>query len=156
MTKERNIKTENTFSVLQEENTEPLRKEEEPPQSMWKKGKMENKSPKQTERRKRNGTQSRITKNTTLTEGLKKKCGSLRCKSAKYHNECYKCKTKECLNYMINSTTHNREEKKYKNWKKNYRAVFRKREHRYWDRRGEDSPVRSCSGWQTKKHQKTK
>ena len=31
MTKERNTKTENTFSVLQE-NTEPLRKEEEPPQ----------------------------------------------------------------------------------------------------------------------------
>ena len=31
MTKERNIKTENTFSVIQEEDTEPLRKEEKPP-----------------------------------------------------------------------------------------------------------------------------
>ena len=32
MTKERNIKTENTFSALQEEDTEPLLEEEEPPQ----------------------------------------------------------------------------------------------------------------------------
>ena len=32
MTKGRNIKTENTFSVFQKEKTEPLRKEEEPPQ----------------------------------------------------------------------------------------------------------------------------
>ena len=30
MTKERNIKTENTFSVLQEKDTEKLREEEEP------------------------------------------------------------------------------------------------------------------------------
>ena len=32
MTKERTIKTESTFSVLQEEDTESLREEEEPPQ----------------------------------------------------------------------------------------------------------------------------
>ena len=31
MTKERNIKTENTLSILQEEDTEPLLEEEEPP-----------------------------------------------------------------------------------------------------------------------------
>ena len=31
MTKERKIKKENIFSVLQEEDTEPLREEEEPP-----------------------------------------------------------------------------------------------------------------------------
>ena len=30
MTKERNIETENAFSVLQEEDTEPLQEEEEP------------------------------------------------------------------------------------------------------------------------------
>ena len=32
ITKERNIKTENTFSVLKEEVTEPLQEEEETPQ----------------------------------------------------------------------------------------------------------------------------
>ena len=32
MTKEINIKSENTFSVLQEEDTEPLQEEEKPPQ----------------------------------------------------------------------------------------------------------------------------
>ena len=31
MTKERNIKAENTFSVLQEEDTEPIREEENQP-----------------------------------------------------------------------------------------------------------------------------
>ena len=31
MTKERKIKTENTFTVLQKENTEPLQEEKEPP-----------------------------------------------------------------------------------------------------------------------------
>ena len=32
MTKKRNIKTENTFSILLEKNTESLREEEKPPQ----------------------------------------------------------------------------------------------------------------------------
>ena len=32
ITKERNINTENIFSVLQEKDTEPLQEEEEPPQ----------------------------------------------------------------------------------------------------------------------------
>ena len=32
MTKERNIKTENAFSVLHKKDTEPLQREEEPPQ----------------------------------------------------------------------------------------------------------------------------
>ena len=40
MTKERNIKTENSFSILHEENTEILEEEEEPPQIV-KKGKDE-------------------------------------------------------------------------------------------------------------------
>ena len=40
---------------------------------------------------------------------------------------------------MINSTTHNREEKKVEELKeRNYRTIFMKREHRCWNRRRED------------------
>ena len=44
MTKERNIKTENVFSILQEEDTQPIREEEETPQIV-KTDKDEKKSP---------------------------------------------------------------------------------------------------------------
>ena len=55
---------------------------------------------------------------------IRKNC-PLRCKSTKCHNDHYAYKTKECieLQYMINSTTQNKEELK----EMNYRAIFKKR-----------------------------
>ena len=50
MTKERNIKTENTYSILQEEDTELLREEEPPHPKLLKKIKMKRKYAKERKR----------------------------------------------------------------------------------------------------------
>ena len=63
----------------------------------------------------------------------------IRCKSTKCHIEHYKFKTKECLELLDKFFSQNREKNKIHELKeRNYRSVFRKREHGCWNRKGED------------------
>ena len=59
-----------------------------------------------------------------------KNCSLLRCIDAKCHNERYTCKIKECLE-LRDKLHHSQQgrEKVQELKEKNYRAVFKKREH---------------------------
>ena len=79
MTQERNIKTENIFSVLQEEDTEPLRE-----------GKVRGTIRKAQSKRKgesETGPKSGLPKKYSKKGTQKMNCGPLRYQSAKCHNE---------------------------------------------------------------------
>ena len=69
-------------------------------------------------------------------------CGALRCKSVKCHNDPYTYK--ECL--KLHDKLHHSQQGKEKVQKpkeRNYRVIFRKIEHRCWNRRGEYNCVNS-------------
>ena len=109
MTKKRKIKIEDIFSVLQEENPEPLWEEEEPPQTVKLLDKDEKKVSRVKERlrirkahreRKREieiGPKPGLPKYYSNEGTQNKNCSALRCKRAKCHNDCYTYKTKQCL-----------------------------------------------------------
>ena len=68
--------------------------------------------------------------------------GPLRCKSVKCHNERYTYKTNKCLKlYDKFHHSQQRREKVQELKERNYRAVFKKREHRCWNRREENTCV---------------
>ena len=52
--------------------------------------------------------------------------------------------------------THNKEEKKYKNWKKEIIKLYLGKEYTDFGTEEDNIPVWICTGWQTKTHQKTK
>ena len=109
ITKKRKINTENTFSVLQEEDTESLWEKEEPPKIVKIvkidkdeknicKGKGRGKIRKVHNKRKgesETGPKPGLLKNYSNEEIQNKNWAPLRCKSAKCHNKRYKYKTKE-------------------------------------------------------------
>ena len=53
---------------------------------------------------------------------------------------------------MINSTAHNREEEKYKNWKKKITELYLGKENTDVEAEEEKIPVWICTGWRTKTH----
>ena len=140
MIKERNIKTENTFSTLQEEDTESLGEEKEPPQIVKididdKKiceGKRRGRIKKAHSERKGEsemGPKSVLPKNYSNKGTQNKNLVPLRYKSVECHNECYKYKTKKCLE--LHDKLHHSQQGKEKVQElkeTNYTVVFRKRE----------------------------
>ena len=108
MTKERHIKTKNTFSVLQEEDTKSLQEEEKPPQIV-KVDKDEKKIFERKRRGRKRKSQSKkkgpsemgpkpgLPKNYSNKRIQNKNRGSLRCKSTKYYNMRNTYKTKKCV-----------------------------------------------------------
>ena len=68
-----------------------------------------------------------------------KKKDPIRCKSTKCYNECYKYKITECLEQ--HDRLQHGKEKLQELKERNYRAIFRKREHRCWKNRGENTCV---------------
>ena len=71
-----------------------------------------------------------------------RKSGLLRCKSAKCHNDFYAYKTRKYLELQDKlNQSQQRREKVEELKEKNYRVIFKKREHRCWNRQGEDTCV---------------
>ena len=74
-------------------------------------------------------------------EGIQtKKKDRIRCKCAKCYNERFIYKTTECLeqHYSLHHSQHGKEKAQELKERK-YRAIFRKRDHRFWNNRGEDT-----------------
>ena len=65
-----------------------------------------------------------------------KKKDPIRCKSAKCHNECYKYQTTKCQEQhdKLHNSQHGKENVQELK-ERNYRSLFRKREHKCWNNR---------------------
>ena len=90
--------------------------------------------------RKWNGTQTKTTKKTHQKRTQTKKKDPIRCKSAKCYNERYIYKKTEYLEQYdsLHYSQHGKE-KVEEQKERNYRAIFRKKEHRCWNNRWEDT-----------------